>query len=74
MTIKSAKKLHKKKLSIDLTGPQGNAFFLMGEAQSLCKQLGRDPAPIITRMKESDYDHLVQVFDEEFGDYVDLYR
>jgi len=74
MTIKSAKKLQKGKLQIDLPGPHGNAFFLMAQAQSLCNQLHKDPIPILERMKSGNYDHLIEVFDEEFGDYVDLYR
>ena len=29
-----------KKITIDLTGPQGNAFYLLGTAMKLCKQIG----------------------------------
>lgn len=32
---------------IDLTGPDGNAFALMGYARSFAKRLGLDPNPII---------------------------
>ena len=31
-----------KKMTIDLTGPQGNAFYLLGLASKLCKQLELD--------------------------------
>lgn len=74
MAIKSIKEKKKSKLSVDLTGPQGNAYCLMGLAGNLCKQLGKDKNAIIQEMASSDYENLLKVFDREFGDYVDLYR
>jgi hypothetical protein len=59
---------------IDLTGPQGNAFFLMGQAGQYARQLGLDGDAIITEMRAGDYENLVQVFDCYFGDYVILER
>lgn len=59
---------------IDLAGPAGNAFALMGAAQRFAKELGIDAAPILERMKSGDYENLIAVFDETFGDYVDLIR
>lgn len=59
---------------IDLTGPQGNAFVLMGYAQSLAKQLGYDHKEILEKMKSGDYENLVKVFDDYFGDFVILER
>ena len=59
---------------IDLTGPQGNAFFLMGQAGQYARQLGLDGDAIIAEMKSSNYENLVQVFDRYFGDYVILER
>lgn len=61
-------------LIIDLTGPDGNAFVLMGYANNFAKQLGLDPKPIIEEMKSSDYENLLQVFDRYFGDFVILER
>lgn len=72
MAIKSVKELGK--LQIDLTGPDGNAFFLLATASNLCRQLCRDFKPIEAKMKSGNYENLVQVFDAEFDDYVDLYR
>ncbi len=72
MAIK--KKSSKRKQVIDLTGPQGNAFFLIGTAQRICKMIGKDPAPVLADMKSGDYEHLIQVFDREFGSYIDLER
>ena len=59
---------------IDLTGPDGNAFVLMGMAKRYAKQLGLDTDLIINDMKSGDYEHLIQVFDEHFGDFVILER
>ena len=59
---------------IDLTGPDGNAFVLMGKAKNLAKQLKFDSNKIINEMMSGDYEHLIQVFDRYFGDYVILER
>lgn len=59
---------------IDLTGPEGNAFCLMGYARKLARQLGLDSDAIIGEMTKGDYEHLLQVFDRYFGDYVVLER
>jgi hypothetical protein len=39
---------------IDLTGPQGNAFFLLAQAGQYARQLGLDGDQIIAEMKSSD--------------------
>jgi hypothetical protein len=61
-------------IEIDLTGPDGNAFFLIGMAGRLAKQLGLDNNAIRTEMMQGDYEHLVNTFDKHFGDFVTLYR
>tara|TARA_B110000285_G_scaffold21162_1_gene20503 strand:+ start:731 stop:946 length:216 start_codon:yes stop_codon:yes gene_type:complete len=61
-------------IEIDLTGPQGNAFYLLGTANNLCKQLGYDSKPVIDDMMAGDYDNLLSVFDKHFGDFVTLYK
>ena len=63
-----------KYIEIDLTGPQGNAFYLLGIAKSLSHQLGLDWEIIHTQMTESDYEWLLQTFDYYFGDLVVMYR
>tara|TARA_B100000902_G_scaffold35468_2_gene42576 strand:+ start:1818 stop:2033 length:216 start_codon:yes stop_codon:yes gene_type:complete len=63
-----------KELVIDLTGPQGNAFFLLANASKLAKQLGLNPFQVLEEMKKGDYENLIQVFDKYFGDYVVLER
>jgi hypothetical protein len=59
---------------IDLTGPDGNAFALMGYAKQFAKQLGLDYKTITNEMMRGDYENLLQVFDSYFGDYVILER
>lgn len=62
---------------IDLTGPDGNAYALMGYASNFGKQLGWDKVRIQelrNEMMDGDYEHLIQVFDREFGDFVILER
>ena len=63
-----------KKQVIDLTGPQGNAFYLLGTASKLCKQLEIDDTIVLEDMKSGDYEHLITVFDTYFGDIIDLER
>ena len=59
---------------IDLTGPDGNAFALMGYAKRLARQLNLDSSKIITDMMSGDYENLVKIFDDNFGDFVILER
>lgn len=51
---------------IDLRGPEGNAFALMANVQRWCRQLDRDPQPILDDMMAGDYEHLLDVIDREF--------
>jgi hypothetical protein len=57
---------------IDLTGPEGNAFCLMGYANKFARQLGLDGSAITKEMQSGDYENLLKVFDSYFGDYVIL--
>jgi hypothetical protein len=68
------KKQKEQQIVIDLTGPQGNAYFLLGMARKLAKQLGIPHQPIENDMMCDDYENLVQVFDKNFGDFVILER
>ncbi len=61
-------------ISIDLTGPDGNAFALMGYAKRFARQLGVDSEEIINNMMSGDYENLIEVFEENFGEFVTLYR
>jgi hypothetical protein len=68
------KKQPQTEIVIDLTGPDGNAFVLMGYAKRLARQLGIDPQPIMEEMRSGDYENLLEVFDRNFGDFVILER
>ena len=70
------KKPHKGPIVIDLTGPDGNAYALMGYAKKFATQLGwKDKgAALINEMMEDDYEHLLEVFDNAFGEFVILER
>lgn len=59
---------------IDLTGPQGNAFCLLGYAKTYAKQLGLDYDKIRAEMTAGDYEDLLECFDSYFGDFVVLER
>ena len=61
-------------IEIDLTGPDGNAFVLIGTATKLARQLGLDGKAIQAEMMAGDYEHLVATFDKHFGSFVTLYR
>jgi len=55
---------------IDLTGPDGNAFVLLGKAKSWSKELGLDFSKIQAEATSGDYENLLQVLDNYFGDFV----
>ena len=59
---------------IDLQGPNGNAFALMGHAGDLLRQLGRrdEVSALRTEMMAGDYNNLLRIFEENFSDYVEL--
>ena len=59
---------------IDLQGPQGNAFALMGIAEDLLRQLGQSHLfeMMRTEMMSGDYNKLIGIFEKNFGDYVEL--
>ena len=68
------KKVNSGKIEIDLTGPQGNAYYILGVAKNLCKQVGVDFKPIMDEMTSGDYENLIKVFDDKFGSFVTMYR
>ena len=61
-------------LSIDLRGPKGNAFALMGITKDILRQLGKDPEPVLNKMMEGDYEELLQVMEKEVGEFVIMHR
>lgn len=99
MAIKPREEMYRpEKIEIDLSSPQGNAYYLIALARKLYRQkhpqqtqghrlsreLTRQMHPelelkspedlFMDEMMSGDYEHLLKVFDEEFGDWVTLYR
>ena len=63
-----------KGIEIDLTGPEGNAFFLLGMAKKLATQLDFPQEFILNEMQSGDYENLDKVFEHYLGSIVTLYR
>ncbi len=59
---------------IDLTGPDGNAFALLAYAKRFAQQFDLDFNKIKDEMTSGDYENLIQVFDDYFGEIVILER
>lgn len=57
---------------IDLRGPEGNAFYILGVAHRLARGLKLDDKVIETEMMADDYDNLIRVFKKYFDDYIEL--
>jgi len=72
-----AKNDEQKEIVIDLTGPQGNAFFLIAQAKQYATQLQytkKEIDKMICDLTAGDYEKLLKVFDKHFGEYVILER
>ena len=63
-----------RELIIDLTGPEGNAYVLLGYAKNFASQLNFDYETIKAEMTSGDYENLIEVFDKYFGTFVILER
>ena len=66
-----------KKMIVDLSGPQGNAYALMGVARSIGRELNRpynEIKDVETRMMSGDYDNLVKVMYLEYGDFIQFVK
>ena len=75
--IKCRSEMYKDKIEIDLRSEKGNAMHLIGMVGVLGKQLGWSKKSIdIVRdtMMIGDYNNLLEIFDNHFGDFVILYR
>ena len=61
--------------TLDITGPNGNAFAILNFTHSLLKQVGFDDEYcnlVITEMKSSNYKHLINTMVKFIGDFVDI--
>jgi hypothetical protein len=70
----TSKRPKKTKIEIDLLGPEGNAFALLGIARDLAIKLDLDWNYIHTEMTSGDYENLIQVMEHYFGDIIVMYR
>lgn len=61
-------------LEVDLTGPDGNVFNLIGMGRNMCGPLGIDKDQFVKEMMSGDYENAVQTFEKYFGDFVILFR
>lgn len=75
--IKARSEMSRKRIEIDLSGPEGNAYALLGYVNTLGKQLNmplKIRKDIQATMMLGSYDDLIKTFDIWFGDYVTLYK
>lgn len=71
------KRASKQYIEIDLNGPDGNAFALIGITMNVLKQLKRDIPErdkIRKEMMSGDYENLLQVMEREIGPWIVMYR
>lgn len=64
-------------IEIDLNAPEGSATMLIAYARHLAYLLGlseQEAEEIVAEMRAGDYEHLLQVFEANFGEYVIMYR
>lgn len=59
-------------MKYNISGPEGNAFAIMGNVKTWSKQLEMDSQPIIEEMASGDYNNLLRVVVENFGDIVEF--
>jgi hypothetical protein len=59
-------------ITLNLNGPEGNVFALMGTAKNLAKQLDMNATEIINEMRAGDYNHALDVFEKHFGSVVEF--
>ena len=71
--IKS-KETKSKGIEIDLTGPDGNAYVILGLAKRLCREFDIPFKPLMEKMTSGDYENLIKVLDDKFGSFVTMYR
>lgn len=57
-------------LIVDLSGSDGNAFVLLSMAKRWARDLSLDYKSIQDDAMSGDYEHLLSVLDNHFGDYV----
>lgn len=61
---------------IDLSGPEGNAFYLMSVVKQTFRKSGARELgdQIVEEMMKGDYDHVVKTFELYLGDHFKLVK
>ena len=72
MTLKIKEEKRFEKIQLDLTGEDGNVFYVMGLGKKIADKIGIDFDPICKDMMSKDYGHAIRVFEKHFGDFVDI--
>lgn len=75
--IRSKENKQRRPIEIDLSGPHGNAFHLMGLVGFYGRACGYSEGKIKAIRKVmmmGDYEGAIKVFDGEFGHFVTLWR
>lgn len=75
--IVSVSKKKKEGIEIDLSGSYGNAFYLITKAKQIgeaLKMTRKQINEVKEEMMSGDYEHLINVFDRNYGHFVTLYR
>lgn len=70
-------KVQSGKIELDLTGPNGNAFIVVGTIAKLMRKLKFHPDQITAVTKEmmsKDYEHLIATAEKHFGQYINFCR
>lgn len=62
------------RIKINIDGPQGNAYALMGIAKELAEVRQLDVKPILEEMTSADYNNLLLTFINYFGDLCEIVR
>lgn len=77
MAIIEAEEFFPERRHIDLRGPAGNAFNILGVAADFAKQLEwpkEKKDGMMEDMMSGDYEHLLETFNFHFGSICDLIR
>lgn len=79
--IKSITQKRGQAMEIDLTGPDGNAFCLINIAMEIAKDKNKKAGSEIYNIKDiqtdmfsGDYEHLIDVMEKHFGEFIIMYR
>jgi hypothetical protein len=63
-----------RKLRIDLTGSDGNAFVLLGIAKGLCAKTGIEWSKVQKEMTSGNYENLIQTLEKYFSSIIIMER